>query len=93
MVKTIHHWINGKESIGKGTRKSPVFNPATGEQTGELVLATPAEMDVAVQAARAAFPAWANTTPLRRSRILNKFLGIVDSRAKDLAACITAEHG
>ncbi len=70
-----------------------MFNPATGEQTGEVVLATTAEMDVAVQAARAAFPAWANTTPLRRSRILNKFLGIIDSRAKELAACITAEHG
>jgi malonate-semialdehyde dehydrogenase (acetylating) / methylmalonate-semialdehyde dehydrogenase len=93
MVKTIHHWINGAQVAGKGTRKSAVFNPATGEQTGEIVLATTAEMDVAVQTARAAFPAWANTTPLRRSRILNKFLGIIDSRAKELAAVITAEHG
>ncbi len=93
MVKTINHWIGGKEVAGKGSRKSPVFNPATGEQTGELTLATTAEMDAAVQNAQQAFPGWANTTPLRRSRILNKFLGILDARAKDLAACITSEHG
>ena len=49
-MKTIHHWINGKQVAGKGTRKSAVFNPATGDQTGELVLATSAEMDAAVQA-------------------------------------------
>ncbi len=93
MVKAINHWINGKEVAGKCSRKGAVFNPATGEQTGEITLATTAEMDVAVQAARAAFPGWANTTPLRRSRILNKFLGIIDARAKELAALITAEHG
>ncbi|NMD06809.1 MAG: aldehyde dehydrogenase family protein, partial [Phyllobacteriaceae bacterium] len=62
MVKTINHWIDGKQVKGSGTRKSAVFNPATGEQTGELILATTAEMDVAVQGARAAFPAWASTT-------------------------------
>ena len=93
MAKAIHHWIDGKEVAGTGPRKGAVYNPATGEQTGEITLATTAEMDAAVASARAAFPDWANTTPLRRSRILNKFLGIIDSRAKELAACITAEHG
>jgi malonate-semialdehyde dehydrogenase (acetylating)/methylmalonate-semialdehyde dehydrogenase len=93
MAKTINHWINGKEAQGKGTRKSPVFNPATGEQTGELVLATAAELDAAVQGALAAAPGWQATTALRRARILNAFLRILETRSKDLAACISSEHG
>jgi malonate-semialdehyde dehydrogenase (acetylating) / methylmalonate-semialdehyde dehydrogenase len=93
MVQAIHHFINGREVAGTGPRKTAVYNPATGEQTGELTLATTAEMDVAVKAAQAAAPGWANTTPLRRSRILNKYLGILEARSKELAASITAEHG
>jgi malonate-semialdehyde dehydrogenase (acetylating) / methylmalonate-semialdehyde dehydrogenase len=92
-MKTINHWINGKEFAGKAARKSAVFNPATGEQTGELPLATAAELDAAVQSAIAAAPGWANTTPLRRARILNGFLRILETRTKELAACISSEHG
>jgi malonate-semialdehyde dehydrogenase (acetylating) / methylmalonate-semialdehyde dehydrogenase len=93
MAKSINHWIGGREVAGKGPRKSPVFNPATGEQTGELALATAAELDEAVQVALKAAPGWANTTPLRRARILNKFLGILEARTKELAAVVSAEHG
>jgi malonate-semialdehyde dehydrogenase (acetylating)/methylmalonate-semialdehyde dehydrogenase len=93
MVKTINHWVNGKEVAGKSGRKSAVFNPATGEQTGEVVLASSAELDAAVKVAQAAAPAWQATTPLRRSRILNAFLRILETRTKELAACITSEHG
>jgi malonate-semialdehyde dehydrogenase (acetylating)/methylmalonate-semialdehyde dehydrogenase len=93
MVKSINHWIGGREVQGKGARRSAVFNPATGEQTGELALATAAELDEAVQVALQAAPGWANTTPLRRARILNKFLGLLESRTKELASVVSAEHG
>ena len=93
MVKSIQHHIAGKLVDGKSGRKSPVFNPATGEQSGEVNLASAAQVGEAIAAAKAAFPEWANTTPLRRARILNKFLRIAEDRSAELAAIITAEHG
>ncbi|MCJ2048937.1 CoA-acylating methylmalonate-semialdehyde dehydrogenase [Methylobacterium sp. J-070] len=89
----ITHFIGGRRSPGRSGRSSPVFNPATGEQTGTVALASRDEVEAAVTSARAAFPAWAGTTPLRRARILNRFLGILEERIDDLAAVITAEHG
>jgi malonate-semialdehyde dehydrogenase (acetylating)/methylmalonate-semialdehyde dehydrogenase len=77
---------------GKG-RTAPVFNPATGEQTASVSLASTAEVNEAIAVAKKAFPAWAATPPLRRARILNKFLGILDARTDELAAVITSEHG
>ena len=77
---------------GKG-RTAPVFNPATGEQTAAVSLASTAEVNEAIAVAKKAFPAWASTPPLRRARILNKFLRILDERTDELAAVITAEHG
>ncbi len=93
MITSIQHHIDGKLVDGKSGRKSPVFNPATGEQSGEINLANTAQVNEAIAVAKKAFPAWANTTPLRRARILNKFLRIGEERAGELAAAITAEHG
>ena len=92
MHKTIPFFIGGHEVAGKG-RTAPVFNPATGEQTASVSLASTAEVNDAVAVAKKAFPAWAATPPLRRARILNKFLGILDARTDELAAVITSEHG
>ena len=92
MPKTIPHHVGGRQIEGKG-RTAAVFNPATGEQTASVSLASTAEVNEAVAVARAAFPAWASTPPLRRARILNKFLRIMEERTDDLAAVITAEHG
>ena len=92
MAKTIPFFIGGHEVAGKG-RTAPVFNPATGEQTASVSLASTAEVNEAIAVARKAFPAWASTPPLRRARILNKFLGILDARTDELAAVITSEHG
>jgi malonate-semialdehyde dehydrogenase (acetylating) / methylmalonate-semialdehyde dehydrogenase len=92
-MKTIPHHINGKHVEGISGRMSQVFNPATGEQTAQINLANTAQVNEAVAIAKKAFPAWANTTPLRRSRILNKFLRIMEERTPELAAVITAEHG
>ena len=70
-----------------------MFNPATGEETGRIPLAGSEEMGDAVAAARAAFPKWAATTPLRRARVLNRFLRLLEENEDRIAAAITAEHG
>ncbi len=92
MAKTIPFYIGGHEVAGSG-RAAAVFNPATGEQTGSVSLASTAEVNEAIAVAKKAFPAWAATPPLRRARILNKFLRILEERTDELAAVITAEHG
>jgi malonate-semialdehyde dehydrogenase (acetylating) / methylmalonate-semialdehyde dehydrogenase len=93
MSATIPNFINGKSVPSRSTRTAPVYNPATGEQSGTLGLASAQDVQAAVAAARKAFPAWAKTPPLRRARILNRFLRILEDRIDELAAIITAEHG
>lgn len=93
MTKQVSHFINGRRTVGRSGRTHAVYNPATGQQSGSVDLAGPDEVREAVAAARAAFPKWADTTPLRRVRILNRFLRIVEDRINDLAAVITSEHG
>lgn len=92
MANLIPHFINGRLVPGTG-RTAPVFNPATGVQSGDVCLASAAEVRAAVQAAAAVADDWAATTPLKRARILNNFLRILDERIDELAAVITAEHG
>lgn len=89
----IGHWINGQATPGTSGRSAPVFNPATGEQSDTVALASTAEVAAAVAAAKAAFPTWAATPPLGRARILNRFLRLVEERTDQLAAVITAQHG
>lgn len=91
-TKTIAHFINGKVTEA-GTRSSPVYNPATGEQTATVMLAGAADVATAITAAAHAFPDWAATPPLKRARILFKFKMLLDENAAKLAAIITAEHG
>jgi len=89
----IDHVIAGQDSPGSGTRRQPVFNPATGEVTGQVAMAEAADVDDAVAVARAAQPAWAETPPLRRARVLQRFLEGLNRERDTLAAIITAEHG
>ena len=70
-----------------------MFNPATGEQSGIVPLAGAEEVNEAVVAAKAAFPGWAATTPLRRARILNRFLRLLEENQERSAETIVAEHG
>ena len=93
MSKEIPHFVNGQQIGGRGTRTAPVFNPATGEQSASVRLGDASDVDAAVQAGLKAFPAWSETPPLRRARILNRFLAIVEAHIDELAAVITAEHG
>ncbi len=93
MVTQVKHYINGKQVSGRNGRTSSVFNPATGEQTGLVPIANAADVADAVAAATMAAPGWAATTPLRRARILNRFLRILEERIDELAEVIVAEHG
>jgi malonate-semialdehyde dehydrogenase (acetylating) / methylmalonate-semialdehyde dehydrogenase len=93
MTAPILNFINGKLVATTSSRTTPVFNPATGEQSGTLSLSSGLDVRAAAEAARKAFPAWANTPPLRRARILNRFLRILEERIDELASVITAEHG
>ena len=93
MPKEIEHFISGRRVNGRSGRFAPAYNPATGEQSGQVPLASAEEMAEAVAAAKAAFPGWAGTSPLRRARILNRFLRLVEENAERIAATITAEHG
>jgi malonate-semialdehyde dehydrogenase (acetylating)/methylmalonate-semialdehyde dehydrogenase len=93
MPTEIPHYINGAAVPGQSGRFAPVFNPATGEETGSIRLASRAEVDKVVAVAKRAFPEWAATPPLRRARILNRFLRILDENIDELAAVITSEHG
>ena len=93
MTTSIAHYIGGAVSAGTSTRAQDVFNPATGAVTGRVSLANAADVDTAVAAAQAAFPAWSDTPPIRRARIMFKFLELLNQHKDELAHMITAEHG
>ena len=90
---SIEHWINGRVVPGQSGRRADVFNPATGNVTGQVALGSSAEVDAAVASAQAAFPAWADTPPIRRARVMFKFLELLNQNRDKLAHAITAEHG
>ncbi|PWV73786.1 CoA-acylating methylmalonate-semialdehyde dehydrogenase [Halomonas sp. A11-A] len=90
---TILHYINGQMNAGESGQSKEVFNPATGQVTGRVALASRADVDTAVAAAAAAFPAWADTPPIRRARVMFKFLELLNAHKDELAEAITREHG
>ncbi|MFF4771633.1 CoA-acylating methylmalonate-semialdehyde dehydrogenase [Microtetraspora fusca] len=93
MVRTVQHRIGGHETAGESSRTAPVWNPATGERQADVLLAEPADIDAAVQAARAALPGWADTSVMRRSRLMFAFRNLVEKHLDDLARIVSAEHG
>ncbi|GAB2800521.1 CoA-acylating methylmalonate-semialdehyde dehydrogenase [Halomonas shantousis] len=92
-ISSIDHYINDHMTAGDSTRRQDVTNPATGKTTGQVALASRADVDAAVAAATAAFPAWADTPPIRRARVLFRFLELLNAHKEELARAITAEHG
>jgi len=89
----ISHFVNGQRAPGRSGRFGDVYNPASGEVTGRVPLASIAEVGAAVEAAAAAFPGWAATPPHMRARVLFRFRDLVERESDRLAAIITAEHG
>ncbi len=92
-MKRIGHWIDGRVVPGSSGREGPVFNPALGEQTAVVHLASAAEVDAAVASATAAFPAWRATSLAKRAEVLFNLCELIDGNRKEIAALITAEHG
>ncbi|NCW50585.1 MAG: CoA-acylating methylmalonate-semialdehyde dehydrogenase [Betaproteobacteria bacterium] len=90
---TITHWVDGKLYQGRSSRHAPVYNPALGAVANEVSLADAHDVDVAVQSAYKAFAVWADTSALRRARVMFKFKELIEKHHDDLAACITREHG
>jgi malonate-semialdehyde dehydrogenase (acetylating)/methylmalonate-semialdehyde dehydrogenase len=86
------HFINGAD-VADDNRPLPVYNPATGEQTRAVALASKATVEEAIAAAEAAFPAWRDTPPAKRARIMFRFKQLLDEHAEEISAAITAEHG
>jgi malonate-semialdehyde dehydrogenase (acetylating)/methylmalonate-semialdehyde dehydrogenase len=89
----VGHYIAGAVMRGNSTRQQEVFNPATGRVARRVRLASDDDVRIAVAAAQEAFPTWADTPPIRRARVLNKFLALLNQHRDTLAAMITAEHG
>ena len=92
-LSSIEHWIGGRVVPGQSGRRADVFNPALGRVSGQVAMASTAEVAQAVASAQAAFPAWADTPPIRRARVMFKFLELLNKYKDDLARTITAEHG
>jgi len=89
----VGHWIAGAPHAGQSECAQAVFNPATGAVARHVRLASAADVEVAVAAARAAQPAWGDMPPIRRARVMNHFLALMNAHRDELAAMITAEHG
>jgi malonate-semialdehyde dehydrogenase (acetylating)/methylmalonate-semialdehyde dehydrogenase len=89
----IDHYINGQIISGASGRQQDVYNPASGEVTGRVALASSDEVSQAVAAAQGAFPAWSAMPPIRRARLMNNFLGLLNKNKDALARAITLEHG
>src|SRR4051794_34583805 len=92
-ITPINHWIGGRKVAGSSGRAGPVYNPATGAQTGVVDFASAEDVDAAVAAAKAAFPAWRSTSLSKRAEILFRTRALFDEHRKDIARFLTAEHG
>jgi malonate-semialdehyde dehydrogenase (acetylating)/methylmalonate-semialdehyde dehydrogenase len=91
-LDTVPAWIGGK-AVSSASRFGDVFNPASGQVTKRVVFADAGMIDAAVKAAAAAFPEWRDTPPLRRARVMQKFLQLLQANQKQLAEIVTDEHG
>ena len=92
-TERVNHWINGARVPGSSGRSGPVYNPATGELAREVDFASVEEVDAAVAAAKAAFPAWRATSLSRRTEILYRIRNLVEEHRAEIAAHLTREHG
>ena len=92
-MQQISHLIDGKTVAGKSGNSSAVYNPATGEQTGTLDLASVEEVDQAVTSSQKAFEDWQTVSVAQRTKLLYNFRNLVEANAEEIASRLTAEHG
>jgi malonate-semialdehyde dehydrogenase (acetylating) / methylmalonate-semialdehyde dehydrogenase len=92
-VKRISHWIGGRSVPGQSGRSGPVYNPATGEQTGEVDFASVEEIDAAVASAKETHESWRRVSLAKRAELMFAIRELVHDRREELAKILTAEHG
>ena len=92
-MKNIHHFVNGKIFEGESKKTSDVYNPATGEVSAKVTLATKKDVDSVVDSAHKAFGAWSNTPPLQRARVLFKFKELIEKNYDEWTKTVVSEHG
>lgn len=92
-MQVVGHMINGSQFQGQGDRNQDVFNPATGAVTKKVALASKNTVEEAIAAAQAAFPAWRNTPPMKRARVMFRFKQLLEENAEQICRLITDEHG
>ncbi len=92
-MKLIEHFIQGKKFSGVSKRVGKVFNPATGEQTAEVKLASINDVNDAVASSSIAFNEWSKKPPLQRARIMFKFKELIEKNSDELTKIIVSEHG
>ncbi|MEX2281791.1 MAG: aldehyde dehydrogenase family protein, partial [Gemmatimonadota bacterium] len=91
--RTIPNFIGGQWVRSSGRQTLPIRDPAAGELLGEVPLSTPQDVDRAVSAARAAFPAWRSTPAIERARVLFRLKALIEQNKDELARSLTREHG
>ena len=92
-MKIIEHFIGGKEYSGSSKRLSPVYNPATGEETAKVKLGSIEDLNRTAEVAQKALASWSNTPPLQRARVLFKFKELIEKNEDELVKIIVSEHG
>ena len=92
-IPVVSHWIDGVEHPSQSGRTAPVFDPALGVQTKSVALANQDEIQAAIASAKAAFPAWRDTSLARRQAVMFNFRELLNARKGELAEIITSEHG
>jgi malonate-semialdehyde dehydrogenase (acetylating) / methylmalonate-semialdehyde dehydrogenase len=92
-MRTINHWIAGKEVLSTAERAGDVYNPATGEVSAQVAFASPRDVDAAVEAARTGLAEWGTAPLARRARVLFSFRELIERNKPEIVRLITSEHG
>ena len=92
-MNTVEHYINGQKLVGISGKYADIFNPATGDVSGKVALGGTKEIDLAVSAAAAAYPAWRDTPPAKRAQVMFRLKDLMEKNADKICALVTAEHG
>ena len=93
MTKELTHYVGGKHIKGTSGRVSDVYNPTTGEVQAKCPLASQSEMENAIKVATDTFPGWSQTSVVRRSRVMMKYLELCNAHHDELGELLANEHG
>jgi malonate-semialdehyde dehydrogenase (acetylating)/methylmalonate-semialdehyde dehydrogenase len=92
-AEVLSNFIGGRWVPSSGTERLDVHNPARGVVIAQTPMSTGRDVDAAVQAAAAAYPAWSETPPVVRARAMFTFRALLEQHFEELARTVTTEHG